>query len=94
MIRHFVLEIIKYYLLLTLVFTVVSIIRMYVVETFACNKKKGIKRIEELMSQGRFRQYPIYDFDEVRIRRKRGVALRFHLRLTSHLALHSTSSGK
>lgn len=74
MIRHFVLEIIKYYLILTLVYTVISIIRMYVVETFACNKKKGIRRIEELMSQGRFRQYPIYDFDEVRIRRKRGVA--------------------
>lgn len=74
MIRHFVIEIIKYYLILTLAFTVISIIRMYVVETFACNKKKGIKRIEALMSQGRFRQYPIYDFDEVRIRRKRGVA--------------------
>ena len=74
MLREFITNVIKYYLILTFAFTVFSIIRMYVVEYFACDRKKGRERIRQLMEEGRYRQFPVYGLDEIREKKKRGVA--------------------
>ena len=54
------------YLVLSFALTCYSVIRMYVVKHHCNGIKYGKKRIKNLVSQGRFRQMPIYSMEEVR----------------------------
>ena len=54
------------YLVLSLVLTCYSVIRMYVVKHRCNGVKYGTKRILELSEQGHFRQLPVYSLDEIR----------------------------
>ena len=67
------LQILEVYLILSFLLTVFSVVRMYVIDAFACNKKKGLQRMELLRSQGRFSQYPIYTMEEIAEKKKRGA---------------------
>lgn len=67
------IQILEVYLILSFLLTVFSVLRMYVISSFACNKKKGLNRIEQLRAQGRFRQYPVYTMAEIAEKKKRGA---------------------
>ena len=73
MVHGFIIELVKFYLVLTFALTVFSILGMYFTEIFAYHKKAGKKRIQELMDQGRFRQYLIYSIEQIREKKKRAV---------------------
>ena len=70
------IQLLEIYLILSFLLTVFSVLRMYVISSFACNKKKGLNRIEQLRAQGRFRQYPVYTMAEIAEKKKRGEEIR------------------
>ncbi len=61
----FLIELIRAYFILTFVYAVVSLIRMYRIRGYASDKKYGKARIEKLASEGRMRQVPIYSAGEM-----------------------------
>ncbi len=66
------------YLILTFVFTVYSIARMYYIEHVSNNVKGGKARINSLKSQGKFMQLPVYPMEEMaRDKHKRDVRLMY-----------------
>ena len=66
-------HIIFIYLVLTFLFTLISLIRMYAIRRRVGAKEYGRERFRTLVSQGRFRQYPLYTAEEIRANRHRGV---------------------
>ncbi|MBQ1902318.1 MAG: alpha/beta hydrolase [Lachnospiraceae bacterium] len=66
------LSIIKVYLLLTFVLTVVMLIHMYRTEYKVNDRRRGRNRILELASEGRWKQTPLYTMQE--INRKHALA--------------------
>ncbi len=54
------------YLVLTFVYTLYAVIRMYVVKHRCNGVSYGKARIKKLVSEGRFKQVPIYSLDEIR----------------------------
>lgn len=67
-------DIVYIYLILSLILTVVSVIRMKYMSRKACGKWLAKQRIRQLSHQGRFRQYPIYSIQEIKEHKKRGAA--------------------
>ncbi len=66
------------YLILTLVFTVYSIMRMYYIEHKSNNVKAGRVRVKELQVNGRFVQIPVHSMEEMaEDKHKRDVKLMF-----------------
>ena len=71
-------SIILAYLILTFVFTVYSIARMYYFEHIANDVKGGRARMKELAANGRFVQMPVYSMEEMaENKHKRDVRLMF-----------------
>ena len=66
-------HIIFIYLVLTFLYLMLSLIRMYAIRRKVGAKDYGRQRIRDLASQGRFRQYPIYSDEEVEENRHRGA---------------------
>ena len=68
--------IILVYLILTFVFTVYSIARMYYIEHIANDVKGGRARVKALQTTGRFMQFPVYSMEEMaKDKHKRDVKL-------------------
>ncbi|SEK19851.1 Acetyl esterase/lipase [Pseudobutyrivibrio ruminis] len=66
------------YLILTFVFTVYSVARMYYIEHKSNNVKGGRARVKELQASGRFRQIPVYSMEEMsKDKHKRDVRLMY-----------------
>lgn len=66
------------YLILTFVFTVYSIARMYYIEHRANGVKYGRQRMKDLQSRGRFIQMPVYSMEEMaQDKHKRDVRLMY-----------------
>ena len=64
-IGEFIKDLIVFYLVLTFIFTIYSVIRMYVIEHKANDVKSGRKRVLELRKSGRYLQIPIYSMEEM-----------------------------
>ncbi len=66
------------YLILTFVFTLYSVARMYYIEHVANNVKGGRARVKELRAQGRLKQFPVYSMEEMaKDKHKRDVKLMY-----------------
>ncbi len=66
------------YLILTFVFTVYSIARMYYIEHRSNDVKSGLARVKSLRSAGRFMQFPVYSMEEMAANKhKRDVKLMY-----------------
>lgn len=66
------------YLILTFVFTVYSIARMYYIEHISNDVKGGRARVKELKATGRFSQIPVYSMEEMKTNKhKRDVRLMY-----------------
>lgn len=66
------------YLILTFIFTVYSIARMYYIEHKSNNVKAGRARVKELQAAGSFLQFPVYSMEEMaQDKHKRDVRLMF-----------------
>ena len=66
------------YLILTFVFTVYSIARMYYIEHRSNDVKSGLARVKSLRSEGRFMQFPVYSMEEMAANKhKRDVKLMY-----------------
>lgn len=73
MIPDVVVSIVKYYLILTFVLTVFSLLRMYRVRWRAGAAKYGKARKDKLAEEHRLRQFPIYSMEEIKSRKSRGA---------------------
>ncbi|MCR5581539.1 MAG: alpha/beta hydrolase [Pseudobutyrivibrio sp.] len=66
------------YLILTFVFTIYSVARMYYIEHISNNVRGGRARVNSLKNAGRFMQYPVYSMEEMsKDKHKRDVRLMF-----------------
>ena len=66
------------YLILTFIFTVYSIARMYYMEHKSNDVKTGRARVKHLQQAGRFMQFPVYSMEEMaKDKHKRDVKLMF-----------------
>ena len=66
------------YLILTFVFTVYSIARMYYIEHISNDVKGGRSRVKELSALGKFKQFPVYSMENMaKDKHKRDVKLMF-----------------
>lgn len=64
--KVFFLDALRFYLLITLALTVISYIRMYVMQYYATDRRKGRSRMKKLLGEKRFRSMPIYSPEQIR----------------------------
>lgn len=64
-ISEVIFNFIEIYLILTFIYTVVSIARMYYIEHKTNNVKSGKERIAQLAAKGHFIQMPVYSMEEM-----------------------------
>lgn len=74
MVKDIIIHVIQYYLILSFVLTVVSLLRMYRIRWKAGAAKFGKQRMEKLAREHRLRQFPIYTMDEIKASKARGAA--------------------
>ncbi len=73
MVKEIIIHVIQYYLILTFVLTVVSLLRMYRIRFRAGAAKYGKTRKTRLAEEHRLRQFPIYTMEEIKSRKSRGA---------------------
>ncbi|MBP5265861.1 MAG: hypothetical protein J6Z06_03455, partial [Lachnospiraceae bacterium] len=73
MAKEIFIHVIQYYLILTFVLTVFSVLRMYRIRFRAGAAKYGKARKTRLAEEHRLRQFPIYTMEEIKSRKSRGA---------------------
>ena len=63
--KHMILQVIVIYLCLSFALTIFMILKMYWIGHKANGKKYGKDRIDLLKRQGRWRQMPLYNMEEI-----------------------------
>nr|MCR5545782.1 alpha/beta hydrolase [Lachnospiraceae bacterium] len=74
----FIKDLVRAYFILAFFHALFCILRMYRVQRFACNKKKGKLRRNQLLNEGRMKILPIYTREEIWQNKKLG-SVRLHV---------------
>ena len=74
----FFIQLLKAYLFFAFLHAVFCIFRMYRIQHYACNKKKGKKRRYQLLQEGRVKILPLYTAEEITQNKKLG-SVRLHV---------------